>query len=164
MPVWCGKSLLVLRHAVVDKSRGPTAQRSDGRALSAAHACSNAATLPFTTFTAEFLKVVDAYAVDRFVIDVRNNPGGDSSLIQPLLNGLQQRFIAGQFGSARLFVLIGRDTISSSLLNALQLKAAPFTTLVGEPTGGKPNHYGNTGALTLPRSGLRISYSTRFFS
>ena len=85
-------------------------------------------------------------------------------IIQPLLAGLEQRYLAGQFVVARLFVVVGRDTISSSLLNALQLKEAPVTTIVGEPTGGKPNHYGNTRSLTLANSGLRISYSTRFFS
>jgi hypothetical protein len=117
---------------------------SDSRTLYFKYnACSNAAALPFTTFTTEFLKTVDAFPVDRFVFDLRNNGGGDSSLIQPLLSALEQRYVSGQLASAQLYLLIGRGTFSSALLNALQLKEAPFAKLVGEPTGGQPNHYGN---------------------
>jgi len=127
--------------------------------------CNEAPYLAFASFATEFLRAVDENPIDRFVIDVRNNTGGNSALIQPLLAALQQRYTAGTLSpSVKLSVIIGKETFSSGLLNALELKAAPVTTLVGEPTGGKPNHYGNVGSLVLPRSGLRLSYSTRFFS
>jgi hypothetical protein len=35
--------------------------------------------------------------------------------------------------------------------------------LVGSPTGGKPNSYGNVRTLQLPNSGLQVGYSTRYF-
>jgi hypothetical protein len=35
---------------------------------------------------------------------------------------------------------------------------------VGEPTGGRPNHYGEVRHLTLPRTGWQISYSTKYFT
>jgi hypothetical protein len=35
--------------------------------------------------------------------------------------------------------------------------------LVGSPTGGKPNSYGNTSTLQLPNSLLQVSYSTRYY-
>jgi hypothetical protein len=34
---------------------------------------------------------------------------------------------------------------------------------VGEPTGGKPNHFGEVKTLRLPRTKLEVSYSTKFF-
>jgi hypothetical protein len=37
-------------------------------------------------------------------------------------------------------------------------------TLVGQPTGGSPNSYGNVQTLVLPNSQLRVNYSTRYFS
>ena len=35
--------------------------------------------------------------------------------------------------------------------------------LVGEPTGGKPNSYGEVRSFRLPNSGLRVMYSTKYF-
>jgi hypothetical protein len=35
--------------------------------------------------------------------------------------------------------------------------------LIGEPTGEKPNGYGEVRTLRLPNSGLRIQYSTEYF-
>ncbi|MEZ6164493.1 MAG: hypothetical protein R3B67_08670 [Phycisphaerales bacterium] len=48
--------------------------------------------------------------------------------------------------------------------NAQQLRdGCKSDLLIGEPTGGKPNHFGQLGSFTLPNSGLRISHSTRWF-
>src|SRR5262245_22322829 len=35
--------------------------------------------------------------------------------------------------------------------------------LVGAPTGMRPNHYGEHAEFRLPNSGLRVSYSTRYY-
>jgi hypothetical protein len=35
--------------------------------------------------------------------------------------------------------------------------------LVGSPTGGKPNSYGNVSTLQLPNSLLQVGYSTRYY-
>jgi hypothetical protein len=35
--------------------------------------------------------------------------------------------------------------------------------LVGEPTGNKPNHYGQAAAFELPNSKLKVKYSTKHF-
>ena len=48
------------------------------------------------------------------------------------------------------------------LFRSVQLKERG-AVLVGEPTGGRPNHYGEVRAFTLPNSGLQVSYSTRYF-
>ena len=42
--------------------------------------------------------------------------------------------------------------------------AKPLTaTYVGEPSGGKPEHYGEVRQFTLPRSGLVVSHSSRLW-
>jgi len=46
--------------------------------------------------------------------------------------------------------------------NARTLKMQTASILAGEPTGGKPNGYGDVASFTLPRSGLQVRYSTRF--
>ena len=63
----------------------------------------------------------------------------------------------------RLFVVLGRRTFSSAILNAIDLKKKTEAVFYGEPTGGKPNHYGEIRTLTLPHLGLKVSYSTKYF-
>jgi hypothetical protein len=60
-------------------------------------------------------------------------------------------------------VLIGPRTFSSAVLNAIQFRQRTAAILVGEPTGGEPNHYGEVKSFTLPNSGLSVYYSTRRF-
>jgi hypothetical protein len=127
------------------------------------NACVSLSSFPFITFSDQLLAAIDSHPVDRLVIDLRNNTGGDSTVINPLLTGLQNRIRSGALVNAQRFVIIGRATISSGMMNAESLRAMSFV-LAGEPTGGKPNHYGNVMTLTLPNSRLQISYPTQFFS
>jgi len=48
-------------------------------------------------------------------------------------------------------------------MNALDFRNKTKALLVGEPTGGRPNHFGEVKTFTLPYSGLTISYSTNYF-
>jgi C-terminal processing protease CtpA/Prc len=61
------------------------------------------------------------------------------------------------------YVLIGRRTFSSAILNAIDLKKQTSAIFVGEPTGGKPNHYGEVQMMRLPQSGLPVTYSIKYF-
>jgi len=100
--------------------------------------------------------------VERFVLDLRNNGGGDSRIAAPLIAALAAHPTLNARG--RLFVFIGRDTFSSAVLNTLELKEKTQALTVGEPTGGRPNHYGEVKYLTLPHTGWKISYSTKYFT
>ena len=91
----------------------------------------------------------------------RANGGGDSSVADPLLQGLRSRRHLADSG--RLFTLIGNGTFSSAMMNAITLRREAGAILVGEPTGGKPNSYGQVRSFALPNSGLTVSYSTQFF-
>jgi hypothetical protein len=114
----------------------------------------------FADFAAKTLAFADQHPVDRFVIDLRRNDGGDSKIIEPLVDGLASRpALAG-----RVFVLIGRTTFSSAVLNAIELKKKLGATLVGTPTGGSPNSYGEIKMFELTNSHLRGQYSTKLFS
>jgi len=62
-----------------------------------------------------------------------------------------------------LFVIIGRGTYSSALQNAITLQKDTSAILIGEPTGGKPNHYGEVRYFKLPNVGLLVQYSTRYW-
>jgi C-terminal processing protease CtpA/Prc len=78
-----------------------------------------------------------------------------------LITALSKRPDVNQAG--KLFVLIGRGTFSSAYLNALRLKLETKAILVGEPTGQKPNAYGEVKTMTLPHAKLLVQYSTKYF-
>jgi uncharacterized protein (TIGR03437 family) len=60
-------------------------------------------------------------------------------------------------------VIIGRRTYSSAIINAIAIRQTT-AVLVGEPSGGSPNSYGEVKTLTLPNSQLVVNYSSRYFS
>ncbi|MEK7406545.1 MAG: hypothetical protein AAB225_15695 [Acidobacteriota bacterium] len=126
--------------------------------------CQNMPGLPFAAFAQEVFAAAEPAGVERLVIDVRNNTGGDSSVIEPLLQGIEQGIRnTGMNPEGRLFVIIGRQTASSAMMNAITLKDRLGALLVGEPTGGRPNHYGQVQSFELPHSRLRVQHSTRYF-
>jgi hypothetical protein len=117
---------------------------------------------PFASFTEELFSFIDSHPVDKFVLDMRSNNGGNSALARPLIDGLKQRESINKKG--HLFALVGRKTFSSAILNALEFKKETNAIFVGEPTGGKPNHYGEVRFFTLPNSRITIQYSTKYFT
>jgi len=102
-------------------------------------------------------RVFSTESVDRVVIDLRANEGGDSRIILPLINELKDQSRAQDF---RVYGLIDNATHSSAMANAIQLKEELDALLVGEPTGGAPCCFGGTISFRLPRSGLELICST----
>lgn len=116
---------------------------------------------PFKDFADEVWKLIDERGAERLVIDLRRNGGGNSIIFEPFTTALSKHPRLNQKG--KTFVLIGRSTFSSAFLNALRLKRETKALLVGEPTGQKPNAYGEVRSFTLPHSKLVVRYSTKFF-
>jgi hypothetical protein len=121
--------------------------------------CENDPRQPFAEFARQALAETDAHPVRRVVIDLRQNGGGNSRILGPLRSGLAER--AKSVG--HFYVLIGPRTFSSALDNALELRQSLQAMLVGEPTGGSPNGYGETKEFVLPNSKLTVQYTTKYF-
>ncbi len=115
---------------------------------------------PMTNFANEIFAVADANSALRFVIDLRNNAGGNSEIIRPVINSLVQRPWLNQRG--KVYVIIGNTTISSGLWGAIYFRNMTNAILLGEPTGGKPNSYGEVLSSLLPNSKILFQYSTKF--
>ncbi len=129
--------------------------------------CTDSKDKTVSAFCAETLEALDKGlasdppAVERLVIDLRRNSGGNSLLLAPMIDGLARRTELRSRGG--IFALIGRRTFSSGMMNAYQLRAAAGCRLVGEPTGGTPNGYGEVRQFRLPHSKLNVQYSTKLF-
>lgn len=126
------------------------------------NACRNIPERPFSDFTKDVFEFLDNHQVRRLIIDLRHNGGGNSAIFSPFIQEIKKRKTLNQKG--RLFVLIGRRTFSSAVLNALELQNQTEALFAGEPTGGKPNHFGEIKYFQLPHSKLPIQYSTKYFS
>lgn len=112
-------------------------------------------------FIYKLINVIEKNTLKKLVIDLRNNTGGDSRLLEPFIEYIKNNKDINE--TDKLFVVIGRDTFSSALLNAFQFKKSTNAILIGEPTGGKPNCYGEIEKFTLPNSKFLITYSTEHY-
>jgi len=111
----------------------------------------------------QLFKAIDEHQPQRLVIDMRENGGGDFTLVREhLLPGLKQRSAINRTG--HLFVVIGRDTFSAAMSNATDFRKETKAILVGEPIGERPNSYQENRQLVLPNSLLTVSYSTQYYS
>lgn len=124
--------------------------------------CRNDPARPFAQVAQEMLAILDTQPVDKLVFDFRGNTGGDSSVINPLYDGLRAR--EARFGAGlRAYAVIDGGVFSSGLLNAAVFAGQPVASIVGENSGGKPVHYGNVRTFNLPNSGLTVQHSTMRF-
>ncbi|ELC8441140.1 peptidase S41 [Clostridium perfringens] len=107
------------------------------------------------------ISLIEYKNIQKVTIDLRNNLGGDSTLLTPLINYLQNNEKINS--KENLKVIIGRETFSSALLNAYSFKNYTNARIIGEPSGGKPNCYGEILRIILPNSNLVVTYSTKFY-
>lgn len=122
--------------------------------------CSEQDDKPFETFNNELWEFIEAEKPQKIIVDLRNNSGGNSAILRPFLSKLNESYL-NKNGS--LYVLIGKSTFSSALMNAVDLKRNYESILVGESTSGNVNHYGETRGFQLPNSKITIGYSTRYW-
>lgn len=123
--------------------------------------CADTAEKTVVQWSREALDAIVEAEVERVVIDLRRNGGGNSALLWSLISGLSTIENLNRPGA--LVVLIGRGTYSSAQMNAAQLKESNGAVLVGYPTGQRPNSFGEVKTFSLPKSGLIVGYSTKRF-
>lgn len=107
-------------------------------------------------FAKELRGELQKSATPHLILDLRNNNGGEASLADELLRTL----IAYDAAGGRIWVAIGRVTFSAAETLAARLDQWTGATFVGEPTGSRPNHFGNEAQFVLPHSGVRGTISS----
>jgi len=117
--------------------------------------------LSFEEFEDSVFKIINDNKVDKFIFDMRYNGGGSSKQGTKFIKKLAEN--KGINKKGHLFVILGRDTFSSAILNAADFQDQTKAIFVGEETSGKPNHYGELQSLELPNSKLKLTYSTFYF-
>jgi len=85
----------------------------------------------------------------RLVVDARYNGGGDNTTYWPLLDLLDAKALRG-----KVVVLLGRMTFSAAGNFVAAVDHRTRARLVGEPSGGAPNQWGDRNPIRLPVAGL----------
>ncbi len=114
-------------------------------------------TKSFAEFTREVREALGNPEVARVIVDLRRNGGGNNMLAEPLRRTLvKSRF--NQPGG--IYVLVGPRTFSAAMNLATRLERETDALFVGEPTGGRPNHYGDAVMRTGSATGVPYLVST----
>jgi hypothetical protein len=116
----------------------------------------------FNKFSEELLKEINEKPIDKLIIDLRYNTGGNSILMSDFVDKLSN--ISKINDNGKIFVLIGRQTFSSGVMACTDLKDFTKAIFIGESTGGNVNNYGDILYITLPNSKIKISYATKHFN
>jgi hypothetical protein len=96
--------------------------------------------------------------VDRVIVDIRFNHGGDNTTYRDLVNYLASPEVDRP---GALHVLAGRLTFSAAgNFAAAVAHRAQHERFIGEPTGGSPNQYGDHTRIDLPRTGIAVQSAT----
>ena len=136
---------------------------SDNKALYFEYnACADMEDLSFADFNNEMMNRVEKEEVEKIIIDLRSNSGGNSEILNPFTKRLKSYL--EEKPETKIYTLVGRNTFSSGMFAIYRIKeAAPEAVSVGEPTGGALDCYGEVKTMELPNSQLPISYSTKYF-
>jgi tetratricopeptide (TPR) repeat protein len=115
---------------------------------------------PLGAFYKRVFDFIAANPVEKFVLDLRNNDGGNNGLNRQVVIGLLKSKLDAR---GKLFVITGRRTFSAAQNLVSELENYTNTIFVGEPTAGHPNHYGDARPVVLPNSKLEVHVSTIYW-
>jgi hypothetical protein len=118
--------------------------------------CKEHESLSIQKFANKVDSLISQFEPSRVIFDLRMNGGGNSYLIHPFINKLKEKM------PAEVYVLIGKRTFSSGVLSAMSLKEGFHAKVVGNPTGGSPNSYGEVRTFVLPSSQTIVAYTTQY--
>jgi hypothetical protein len=112
----------------------------------------------FTEFEKRVFRTMKDQHVGKLVMDLRFNDGGDPSQGTRFIEKLANSSV---MENGQVYLVVGRKTCCSALVNAVDLMRRFDVVIIGEETGGKPNHFGDVERFVLPESKLVVNCATR---
>jgi hypothetical protein len=114
----------------------------------------------FKEFHKQVFQVLRKKEVDKLIFDLRFNSGGHPDQGSEFVADLHKSRIKGK---GQFFLFVGRKTQAEAMINALDFMRGADVVVVGEESGGRPNHFGEVKRFVLPESGLIVSHSSSYF-
>ncbi|MDJ0646219.1 MAG: tetratricopeptide repeat protein [Flavobacteriaceae bacterium] len=109
------------------------------------------------TFYKRVFNFIEENDVEKLVLDVRLNGGGNNYKNKPVVTGIIEQKKINQKG--KFFVIIGRRTFSACQNLVNELSNYTNVIFVGEPTAENINFYGDNRRVELPNSKLPVYLS-----
>lgn len=106
-------------------------------------------------------RTAEQRGVDRVLIDLRSNGGGDNQLVDAFVDRLAGHPVVDRRGV--LYTAVGRHTFSAAGALAMALERRTRTLFTGEASGFTPNHLGDAVAVRLPGSDVIAHLPTRYW-
>ena len=100
---------------------------------------------------------VEDKEVEKLIIDLRLNGGGNNYLNKEVIKGIIETKKINKTG--KLFVIIGKRTFSACQNLVNELDNYTNVIFVGEPTAENINFWGDNRPVTLPNTGINVSLS-----
>jgi len=119
----------------------------------------NAVSAPSSALLRRIRGLALAARTRRVIVDVRMNGGGDNTTYGPLLELFASKQVNRR---GRLYLLIGRATFSAAANFAAEIDRDTRAVIVGEPTGGGVETYGDTAPVLLPSLGWYVYVASRY--
>lgn len=108
-------------------------------------------------FFRNMVEFIDKNDVQRLVLDIRNNGGGNNYLNKNIINSIVMSRKINQKG--KFFCILGRRTFSAAQNLTNELEKYTEVIFAGEPTSENVNFYGDTRTEVLPNSKLPLNLS-----
>jgi hypothetical protein len=109
------------------------------------------------TFYARVFDFIEKNPVEKLILDVRLNGGGNNYKNKPIVTGVIRSEKINQVG--KFMVILGRRTFSACQNLVNELSTYTNAVFVGEPTGENINFYGDNRPVALPNTGLNAYLS-----
>ena len=116
---------------------------------------------PIDRFFGRLSEFVQDHPVEKMVLDMRWNNGGDTGLVPVVLTSLIRDIKVDQPG--KLFVITGHRTFSAAQNAATMIARFTPAIFAGDTTGSSPNFTGEDVPLQLPFSKIMVSISDLFW-
>ena len=118
---------------------------------------------PFEDFKSRLFKTFDENikSIDKFVIDLRFNEGGNGYLINPFVNQFIQR--EKSFVDCKLYIITGTHTFSAAPNFIGQMLKNTNAITVGDIAAGPLNWCSDIIDFVLPNSDLRVNISSMYW-
>ena len=120
-------------------------------------ACKEVEEYPFNEFMKDIEKIVKEKGVSKYIIDVRDNEGGNSEILNPFQDFVKEKNLKG-------VMLINRGVFSSGRFAVARFKNNFNIPLIGEPTGGAAKSYGYNRNLKVEDKNFSVSLRLWDFS